>query len=87
MRDVIDRALVEADPQADVHLAATCSECGHQWPAIFDIASFLWKEISASAVHLMGAVHTLASAYGWNERDILDMSPGRRQRYVEMVHS
>src|SRR6202035_735838 len=85
MRDAIDQALVKADPQGDVHLAATCSECGHEWLAIFDIASFFWKEISASAGCLLRDVHTLAAAYGWNERDILGMSPGRRQRYVAMA--
>jgi hypothetical protein len=28
-------------------------------------------------------VHELASAYGWAERDILEMSPHRRHFYLE----
>jgi len=30
-------------------------------------------------------VHTLARAYGWRERDILTLSPTRRQFYLNMV--
>jgi hypothetical protein len=30
-------------------------------------------------------VHSLASAYGWSEAEIVRMSPMRRQRYLELV--
>jgi len=84
-RDAIDRAMAEADPQADVHLSATCPECGHEWLATFDIAAFFWKEIRASVAQLMLDVDTLASSYGWSEGEILGMSPWRRQRYMAMA--
>jgi hypothetical protein len=35
----------------------------------------------------MRDVHQLASAYGWSEHDILTMSAGRRQLYLELVAS
>ncbi|HSB10234.1 MAG TPA: phage baseplate protein, partial [Blastocatellia bacterium] len=31
-------------------------------------------------------VHTLASAYGWRESDILNLSPWRRQLYLTLVN-
>ncbi len=81
---VIER-MAEADPQGDVELAVTCAACGYQWQALFDIASFVWREIGAWAKRLLGEVHLLASAYGWAEGDILRMSAWRRQCYLDMV--
>lgn len=77
--------MAEADPLADVQLALSCPFCGHQWRAAFDIASFLWKEIEAAAGRLLREVHRLAAVYGWSEREILSLSPMRRQYYLAMV--
>ena len=75
------------DPRARIELDLTCAACGHAWPAVFDIASFLWAEISAWAHRTLRDVHAIASAYGWHEADILAMSPLRRQCYLELVRS
>lgn len=77
--------MAQADPQADVQLALSCPQCGHQWQATFEILSFFWSEINAWAYRILRDVHTLASAYGWREVDILAMSPWRRQLYLEMI--
>jgi hypothetical protein len=77
--------MAEADPQADVQIALTCPACAHQWQATFDILSFFWQEITDWAQRILREVHTLASAYGWREADILALSPRRRQFYLEMV--
>ena len=73
------------DPLAEVELALACPVCGHQWQLVFDVASFLWLRIEAQARRLLEEVHALARAYGWREADILAMSSGRRQAYLEMV--
>jgi hypothetical protein len=78
-------ALAAADPLADVRLAMTCVECGHQWDVTFDIASFLWTEICAAVERILGEVHVLASAYGWSEAEVLAVGPRRRQYYLEAV--
>jgi hypothetical protein len=77
--------MAEADPQADVQLALACPQCGHGWNAAFEIASFLWSELSAWARRLLNDIHTLAAAYGWSEREILSLSAARRQAYLELV--
>jgi hypothetical protein len=77
--------MAEADPQADIQLAISCAACGHQSRTTFDIVSFFWSEIEVWARRLLSEVHILASAYGWRERDILSLSPTRRQSYLEMV--
>lgn len=82
-------ALVEkmarVDPQANVQLSLTCPACRHVWSAAFDIASFFWGEITDWAKRMLGEIHALASAYGWSEADILELSAERRSCYVEMI--
>jgi hypothetical protein len=77
--------MAEADPQAEVQIALTCPVCMYQWQATFDILSYFWQEIGDWAQRILREVHTLASAYGWREADILALSPRRRQFYLEIV--
>lgn len=77
--------MAEVDPQADVQMDLTCPACGHRWQALFDIEAFFWTEIHAWAQRLLSEVHLLACAYGWREKDILDLSPWRRQFYLGLV--
>jgi hypothetical protein len=77
--------MAEVDPQAEVQLALACPACNHTWQMVFDIVAFFWSEINAWAYRSLRDVHTLASAYGWSEADILALSPRRRQFYLEMV--
>ncbi len=77
--------MAQAEPLSDVHLSLVCPTCKHHWQALFDIVTFFWTEIDAWAHRVLREVHTLASAYGWREGDILTMSPWRRQFYLTMV--
>jgi hypothetical protein len=81
----VAKSMADADPLADVQLGVNCPSCQHQWQVAFDIVSFLWTEIEVWAWRILSDVHTLASAYGWSEREILTISPTRRQFYLEMV--
>lgn len=76
--------MAAVDPQADIELRLTCPTCDHRWPAVFDIASFLWKELHAWALRTLRDVHSLARSYGWREADVLALSPTRRQVYLEL---
>lgn len=82
-----EEKMTEVDPQANVQLRVSCASCGHARVVLFDIASFFWAEIEACAIRLLGEIHSLASAYGWTEREILGLSPLRRQVYLEAVRS
>lgn len=77
--------LAERDPMAELFFDLTCPACGHRWQVLFDIAAFLWTEISALAKRLLSEVHTLARAYGWRESDTLSLSAQRRRFYLEMI--
>ncbi|WP_229070779.1 hypothetical protein [Actinoplanes sp. DH11] len=77
--------LAAADPQADVRLDLTCPACARTWSAAFDIVTFLWRELDSWARRLAQDVHTLATAYGWAEVDIIAMSRSRRGLYLELA--
>lgn len=83
--DEVAAHMAKADPQADVQLTVSCPACGHEWLAMLDVVSFFWAEIETWAYRTLNQVHSLASAYGWREADILAMSAWRRQRYLEMI--
>jgi hypothetical protein len=75
-------ALAASDPGADVSADLACP-CGARWAEIVDIRSILWTELTRWVQARLAEVHELASAYGWAERDILEMSPHRRRFYLE----
>ena len=81
----LSRAMLAADPQAEILLALRCPACGHAWETLFDIADFFWSEISARAQRLLREIDALARAYGWTEQEILNLSAQRRQTYLELV--
>ncbi len=83
--DLVSSQLSECDPQGHVQLNLLCSECEHSWSAVFDIGSYFWTELGAVANRLLRDVHTLASAYGWREDEVLNLTAARRHAYLELV--
>jgi uncharacterized protein (UPF0212 family) len=80
-------AMSHADPFADIRLDLECPECGVSWKPAFDIGAYLWTEIDAWARRLLWDIHRLAATYGWSERDILALSPQRRELYLDLVEA
>jgi len=83
--DAVDAAMDDADPWADLLLAIRCPACGHEDTAALDLGELLWEEIECLVRRLLDDVHTLALAYGWNEREILAVSETRRAAYLARV--
>ena len=83
--DSLSEFLSDCDPQSDLRIALSCPACALSWSSPFDIASFLWDEVSTLATRLLNEVHSLATAYGWRESDILAMTSARRHHYLKMV--
>jgi hypothetical protein len=77
--------LSECDSNAEVLLDLECPSCKNRWQIALDMASFLWNELSVQVRRLLGEVHTIASAYGWQEAEILGMSARRRHIYLELI--
>jgi predicted RNA-binding Zn-ribbon protein involved in translation (DUF1610 family) len=83
--EALNRAMLEADPQAEIIVTFSCPGCGRRWEMLFDIAHFFWDEIAAQARRLLREIDALARAYGWSEREILGLSTRRRQSYLELA--
>jgi hypothetical protein len=79
-------AMAEADPLAEIRLALTCPACAHSWKPILDPLAYFWEELESWAAGLLQEIHLLARAYGWNEAEILALSPWRRRAYLEIVN-
>lgn len=77
----------QVDPLANTTILLNCPACGHQWEVFFDIVRYLWAEIDNWVKHLLQEVFILAKAFHWSERDILNMSPQRRQLYLQMLRT
>jgi hypothetical protein len=83
--EAIEERLALSDPLAEILLQFDCPVCGESFHEPLDLATFLWSELETRARHLLLDVHTLASAYGWSEPEILALSPARRAAYLDMV--
>lgn len=80
-------AMSEADPLAEILLDLECGACSHPWQEVFEVADFLYEEVSLLAHRLLREVATLARGYGWREAEILAMSPERRRAYLELLEA
>ena len=83
----IGEKMAEADPLAEIQLSFLCPACSTTSNGALDLPTFLWAEIEAQVRRLLAEIHTLASAYGWTEQEILSLSDARRRLYLEMVRA
>jgi len=79
-----DEALAAADPAAVLDVALECPACGAGAQLALDPVRLLWSEVDAWAWRLLAEVHVLATAYGWAEADVLELSPTRRHAYLHV---
>lgn len=85
--DALGERMALADPLAEVALHFDCPGCGASFDEKLDLAAFVWAEIEGQAKRLLLDIHTLASAYGWSEAEIVSLAPTRREFYVAMVRA
>lgn len=85
--ETIGEQLAAADPLAEILLDLCCPLCGESFQEALDLSMFFWSELEGFSKRLLLDVHTLASAYGWSEAEILSLSPARRNFYLEQVRA
>lgn len=83
--EAISTRIEVLDPQAEINIYLQCPGCSHQWDVQFDITRFLWAELNDWAERTLQLIHKLARGYGWTEKEILNLSPTRRQLYSGML--
>ena len=79
------RRFEQLNAASELSCCIDCPGCSSRELLDLDMARFLWKEVRNAARRLLGEIHQLASAYGWSERAIAEMRPGRRAAYLEML--
>jgi hypothetical protein len=79
----VEERAAEADPLAEITLALGCPACARPWQGVFSIVDQVWDDLEAFVRETLGEVATLAAVFGWNERDILQLSPSRRAAYLQ----
>lgn len=85
LREQVSEAMAELDPQADVTVDPVCPACDCRWTEDLDVGALVWTEVSAEARGLLYDVHRIASAYGWSQREVLELPQSVRQAYLELV--
>ena len=85
VRRRVEEAMLELDAQAVVAMRLDCPECGNAWDADFDVVPVLWAEFDRLVRQRLHDVHRLAETYGWSEETILNLSPARRQFYLDLL--
>ena len=85
--DAVEARLDALDPQAARTIDLDCPSCRVSWAASVDVTEFVWTEVDRFARRLLHDIHTLATAYGWREADVLAISPARRRFYLQACTS
>lgn len=85
--EAVGERIIEVDPQVETRFSLNCAVCKCKFSAVFEAVEFVWSEIVTHAQHTLEDVVILARAFGWSEHEILEMTPRRRQRYLDMVPS
>ena len=82
----IAERMQQLDPQAEITLNVTCAICGHTFAALFDAASYLFKELETDIRTLYREIHLLAYHYHWSLAEILGLGSGIRRRFLRMIN-
>jgi hypothetical protein len=85
VREALSKALAAADPLAEVLVDIGCAACGATFVADLDVGRLVWDEIRGRAERFLYEVDILARAYGWTEREVLELSEGRRAAYLALA--
>ncbi|GHC27434.1 hypothetical protein GCM10010348_61840 [Streptomyces anthocyanicus] len=82
-----ERAMASLGPTLRGDAEGTCPECAASVSLDLDVRELCLEELVFLASGVLDEVHLLASAYHWQERDILDLPSSRRIHYAERVRA
>lgn len=84
-QELLSQALQALDPQAELLLDFTCTECGALGQKLLDPAAHLERELTLRRRELLLEVHYLAQHYHWSESEILAVPRSRRRLYLQLL--
>ncbi len=77
----LDKVLETTAPEIPTSINAACPDCGAEAKLDFDIA----KAVIETFENPLEDVHDIASAYHWDETQILQLPRSRRQTYLKLI--
>lgn len=85
--EVLQQAMEQVAPLLQGSLSSRCPSCGKEQSIHFDMQSFLLQRLLLEKKNVIREVHTIASAYGWTLREILDLPRQQRKTYCSFIES
>jgi hypothetical protein len=80
-------AMEEFDPLTAFRVITTCPHCEVEATFVVDLEAEALRLLSAHQRALLRNVHSLATQYGWNEAEIVALTPRRRAHYLRMIEA
>lgn len=84
-REAIEAQMESLAPGIEVKLEAVCPQCSKEFTYPIDIPFLVLNEMKASEASLDLDIHSLAFYYHWSESEIMELTPRRRARYIELL--
>lgn len=79
------RALAEADPLVSFSVTCSCPSCGVELEPAIDLEAAALQRLAVRQRALLREVLALASRFGWSEREIFEVPPARRAKYLQLI--
>lgn len=83
--DTIEAELEQHDRLLTLQLGTCCPACNKDIQLEFDLEDHLLNILASEQKRLLNQIHRLASIYNWTEREILALTPKRRDYYLARV--
>jgi hypothetical protein len=83
--ELLSDHIEKLDPAAIVRFAIACPNCAHEWQAPLDAGESLAMEVQRAAEQTLVEIASLARAFGWSEREVLDLPRVRRTAYLQLA--
>jgi hypothetical protein len=81
----IEKEMAHRAPRLDLDMETDCPECSRMFNVPFDLHNFFFGQLRTSIDLLYREVHYLAFHYHWSEEEIMEMSRGKRLKYIEVL--
>lgn len=83
----VEEALAAVDPLVDLRVRSDCPACGEALDVAVDLEREAVAVLRRGQDRLLRDVAALAAAFGWSERDVLELPERRRRRYLELLEA
>ena len=81
----IGEVLAASDPLVNFKVRVRCPDCGSNEMHSLDLGALALDRLRSAQNRLLETIHSLARHYHWTEKEILEIPPWRRARYLALI--